>query len=268
MRIHVVFTVQRTVQGSMPFRVRQYEAMRYQHLQEGPGPVPRIQTIVLYTGETRWNLGSDTGERIYGVLLESRPRVPYTLVELQRLGAQPGTKNLLVLLAGVVRGKTMARFAVAADAMAGRLAELGDGTLERDVFELVLALGKDRWPELDWSYCPSLAALVSLLQSKITWPEKWMAQMRPALEAEVQAKVKAELEAEVRTELEAEVEAEVRTELEAEVEAEVAARVEPEVRTEVEARVRPEIVARLEAELRPKIEEQLRERIRAGRRVR
>ena len=231
MRIHVVIHVQWTVQRSMPFRVMQYEAMRYQHLQEGSGPVSRIQTIVLYAGERLWDLRADAGELIYdGVLLESRPRVSYTLVDRQRLRAKAGTKNLLLLLAGVVRGKTMGRLAVAADALAGRLAELGDMTLERDMFELVRAQGKDRWPELDWSGCAVLADLVPLLESQITWPEKWKAKMLPELEAEVEA----------------------------------------EVRTKIADRVEREVTARLEAELRPKIEEeeQLLERNRAGRRDR
>ena len=257
MRIHVVIGVQGTVQHSMPFRVMQNEGMRYQHLQDGPGPVPRIQMIILYTGEVPWDLSASAGQLVYdGVLVELRTRVSYTLVDLQRLRAKPGTKNLLLLLAGVVRGKTMGRLAVAADALAGRLAELGDVTLEQDMFELLRAQGKDRWPELDWSCCASLADMVRLLESEISWPEKWKAQMLPGLEAEVEAEVKAELKAEV----EARFEREERTK--------IAARVEPEVRTEVAARVLPEIEARLEAELRPKIEERLRERIRAGRRVR
>ena len=286
MRIYVVIEVQWTAQRSMPFRVMQYEAMRYQHLQKGPGPVPRIQTIVLYIGESQWGLDWDAGELIYdGVLAESRLRVPYTLVDLQRLEAKPGTKNLLLLLAGIVRGTTLESLTAAADALAGRLAELGDVTLERDVFELVLAQGKDSWSELDWSRCKSLAELVQLLkEGEMTWPEKWKAQMRAEMEAkertkiaskvepEVRTEVASKVEPEVRTEVAARVEPEVRTEVEARVEPEVRtaveARVEPEVRTAVEARVRPEIVARLEAELRPKIEEQLRERIRAGRRVR
>ena len=242
MRIHVVVEVQWTVQRSMPFRVMQYEAMRYQHLLEGPGPVPRIVTIVLYTGERPWNLGPDAGELIYdGVMVESRPRVSYTLVDLQRLEAKPGTKNLLVLLAGIVSGRTLESLTAAADALAGRLAELGDVTLERDVFELVRSQGKDMWSEFDWSRCKSLAELVRLLkEGEMTWPEKWKAQMRPELEAQMRP----ELKAEVRAEMEA------------------------EERTKIAARVEREVAARLEAELRPKIEEQLGEKIRAGRRDR
>ena len=249
MRVYVVVEVQWTAQRSMAFRVMQYVAMRYQHLQKGSGPVPWIQTIVLYIGESQWGLGWDAGELIYdGVLVELRLRVPYTLVDLQWLEAKPGTKNLL-LLAGIVRGTTLESLTAAADALAGRLAELGDVTLERDVFELVLAQGKDSWSELDWSRCKSLAELVQLLkEGEMTWPEKWKAQMRAEMEAEERTKIASKVERELRTE--------------------VAARVEAEERTEVEARVCPEIEARLEAELRPKIEEQLRERIRAGRRVR
>ena len=294
MRIYVVIEVQWTAQRSMPFRVMQYEAMRYQHLLKGPGPVPRIQTIVLYIGESKWGLDWDAGELIYdGVLAESRLRVPYTMVDLQRLEAKPGTKNLLLLLAGTVRGTTLESLTAAADALAVRLAELGDVTLEEDVFELVLAQGKDSWSALDWSRCKSLAELVQLLkEGEMTWPEKWKAQMRAEMEAEERTKIASKVERELRTEVASKVERELRTEVAARVERElrtevaarvepeertkVAARVEPEVRTavearvrpEIEARVRPEIVARLEAELRPKIEEQLRERIRAGRRVR
>ena len=60
-------------------------------------------------------------------------------------------------------------------------------------------------------------------EGEMTWPEKWKAQMRPAL--------KAEIETELR----------------------------PKVLARLEAELRPKILARLEAELRPKISERLRE---------
>lgn len=50
-RFYVVIDVQSTVQLSMPFRGLEHGAMGYRHLRRGLEPVPRIQTIVLYTGE-------------------------------------------------------------------------------------------------------------------------------------------------------------------------------------------------------------------------
>ena len=234
-RIFVVIEVQSTVQPSMPFRVMQYEAMRYRRMLRGRGPVSRIQTIVLYTGEKPWDVSLDAGEVVVDPAGQKWPRVPYALVDLQRLEAEPGSKNLVVLLAGIVRGDTLESLTRAAEAMAERLAELGDVTLEQDMFALVEAQGKETWPELDWKRCASLAELVRLLkEGEMTWPEKWKEQLRPEVKAEVRA--------------------ELRPEIEAEVEAEVEAR--------VEAEVRPAVEARLEAELRPVVEKRLLEEMR------
>ena len=231
-RIVVVIEVQWTVQPSMPFRVMQYEAMRYEQLRRGRDPVSRIQTIVLYTGEDPWDVRLDAGEVVVDPAGDGYPQVPYKLVDLQRLEAAPGTKNLVVLLAGVVRGDTLESLTRAAEALAGRLAELGDVKLEQDMFELVQAQGKDKWPDLDWERCTTLAELVRFLkEGEMTWPEKWKAQMRPGLKVELRPELKVEL----RPELKAELKTELRPELKAEVRAEIQAEIEAELRPKVEA---------------------------------
>ena len=237
-RIVVVIEVQWTVQPSMPFRVMQYEAMRYEQLRRGRDPVSRIQTIVLYTGEDQWDVRLDAGEVVVDPAGDGYPRVPYKLVDLQRLEAAPGTKNLVVLLAGIVRGDTLESLTHAAEALAGRLAELGDVKLEQDMFELVKAQGKDKWPDLDWERCTSLAKLVRFLkEGEMTWPEKWKAQMRPGLKVELRPELKAELRPELKEELKPELEAELRPELKAEVRAEIQAEIEAELRPKVEAQL-------------------------------
>ena len=278
-RIVVVIEVQWTVQPSMPFRVMQYEAMRYEHLRRGRDPVSRIQTIVLYTGEDPWDVRLDAGEVVVDPAEDGYPRVPYKLVDLQRLEAAPGTKNLVVLLAGVVRGDTLKSLTRAAEALAGRLAELGDVALERDMFELVKAQGKDKWPDLDWERRASLAELVRFLkEGEMTWPEKWKAQMRPGLKVELRPELKAELRPELKEELKPELKEELKPELKEELKPELEAELRPELeeglkvelQPKVEARLEGELEAkvraRLEAELRPKVEALLLKEGRAKRR--
>ena len=153
----------------------------------------------------------DAGKSFANVLVDTRPRVLHDLVELQRLEARPGTKNLAVLLAGVVRGDTLESLTEATEVLARQLAEVGDKPLEQDMFELVGAQAKEKWPGLDWDQCGNLAAMVRLLKGDtMTWPEKWMTQMRPNWKEEVWT--------ELRTELEPAVEAELRAELRPKVE--------------------------------------------------
>ena len=255
-RIFVVIEVQSTVQPAMPFRVMQYEAMRYRRMQRGRRPVSRIQTIVLYTGEEPWDVSLDAGEVVVDPAGQKWPRVPYALVDLQRLEAEPGSKNLVVLLAGIVRGDTLESLTRAAESMAERLAELGDVTLEQDMFELVKAQGKETWPELDWKRCASLAELVRLLkEGKMTWPEKWKEQLRPEVEAKVRSELRPEIEAEVRSELRPEIEAEMRTELRPELKAEMRTELRPELKAELRSEIEAEVRSEIEAELRPKAEE-------------
>ena len=258
-RIFVVIEVQSTVQPSMPFRVMQYEAMRYRRMLRGHGPVSRIQTIVLYTGEKPWDVSLDAGEVVVDPAGQKWPRVPYALVDLQRLEAEPGSKNLVVLLAGIVRGDTLESLTRAAEAMAERLAELGDVTLEQDMFALVEAQGKETWPELDWKRCASLAELVRLLkEGEMTWPEKWKEQLRPEVRAEVRAEVEAMVEVEIRPAVEARVEAEVRPELRAELRPELREELRPELREELRPELKAELRSEIEAEVRSEIEAELR----------
>ena len=252
-RVIVVIEVQWTVQWAMPIRVMQYEAMRAWQMLQGKEPVSRIKTIVLYTGEKPWDAPLDAGKSFANVLVDTRPRVLYSLVELHRLEADPGTKNLAVLLAGVVRGDTFDRLTESTEALARQLAEVGDKRLEQDIFKLVRDQAKEDWPRLDWDQCEDLAAMVRLLkEDAMTWPEKWMTQMRPNWKEEVWA--------ELRPELKPEVKAELRPELKPEVKAEL----RPELKPEVKAELRPEVEAELRAELRPQVEQQLREEILAA----
>ena len=251
-RIHVVIEVQWTVDVSMPFRVMQYEAMRYRHLQTGR-KAPRIQTIVLYTGEKPWDVSLEAGEAIDEVEVDTRPRVHYEVVDLQRLEAGPGTQNIVELLAGVVRGETFDGLACAVAALARRLAELDDVNLERDMFELVQAEGQVKWPDFDWQRSADLAGLVRLLkEAEMTWPEKWMTQMRPNWREEVNAELRTELRPELKAELYPEVKAELYPEVKAELEAELQPKVEAKLRTELQSKVE----AKLEAELRAKMEDE------------
>ena len=258
-RIHVVIEVQWTVDVSMPFRVMQYEAMRYRHLQTGR-KAPRIQTIVLYTGEKPWDVSLEAGEAIDAVEVDTRPRVHYEVVDLQRLEAGPGTQNIVALLAGVVRGETFEGLACAVAALARRLAALDDVNLERDMFELVRAEGQVKWPDFDWQQSADLAGLVRLLkEAEMTWPEKWMTQMRPNWREEVNADLRPGVRADLRTELRPEVKAELRPELRPEVKAEL----RPEVKAELEAELQPKVEAKLRTELQPKVEAKLEAELRA-----
>ena len=154
-------------------------------------------------------------------------------------GPRDGSDFCNRLLAGVVRGDTLESLTESTEALARQLAEGGDKPLEQDMFELVRAQAQEKWPGLDWDQCGNLAALVRLLKGDaMTWPEKWMTQMRPNWKEDVWT--------EVRTELEPAVKAQLRQELESTVKA--------ELRLEVEAELR--------AELRPKVEQQLRDEIR------
>ena len=244
-RIHVVIEVQWTVDASMPFRVMQYEAMRYRHLRQGRKPAPRILTIVLYTGEKPWDVSLEAGAEIEAVMVDTLPRVHYEVVDLQRLEAGPGTQNIVALLAGVVRGETFEGLTRAVAALARRLAALDDVNLERDMFELVQAEGQEKWPDFDWQRSADLAGLVRLLkEAEMTWPEKWMTQMRPNWREEVNADLRPGVRADLRTEL--------RPEVKAELEAELQPKVEAKLRTELQ----PKVEAKLEAELRAKMEDE------------
>ena len=210
-RINVVIEVQSTVDRGMPFRVMQYEGMRARLLQDrGQYPVPRIRTVVLYTEEKPWDARLDAGESFADLMVDSRPRVVYELVDLHRLEAEPGTRNLVRLLAGVVRGDTLESLARAVRALAERVAELGDGKLEQSLFALVRAQGSEKWPEFDWNRCENLAELVRQLEEgEMTWPEKWIEQMRPQFEE----RLRRELEPKVTEQLRPDVERKLRAEL-------------------------------------------------------
>ena len=295
-RINVVIEVQSTVDRGMPFRVMQYEGMRARLLQEGGQyPVQRIRTVVLYTEEKPWDARLDAGESFADLMVDSRPRVVYELVDLHRLEAEPGTRNLVRLLAGVVRGDSLESLARAVRALAERVAELGDGQLEQSLFALVRAQGSEKWPEFDWNRCENLAELVRQLEEgEMTWPEKWIEQMRPQfeerlrgelepkvteqLQAAVEAKLRGELEPRLAEQLQPEVEAKLAEQLQAAVEAKLAeqlqaaveAKLAEQLQAAVEAKLaedlRPDVEGKLRAELLPRVEKELRDELREAHR--
>ena len=204
-------------------------------------------------------------------MVESRPRVVYELVALHCLDAEPGTRNLVRLLTGVVRGDTPESLARAAGSSTERIAELGDGRLERSLFTLVQAQGNEKRREFDCYRCGNLAGLLRRLEeNEMTWPEKWIEQMRPQFEErirrefepklrqEVEVKLRAELEAELRAKLEAELELKLRRKVEAELELKLRRKVE----AELELKLRPEVEAELAEELRPEVEAEVAEELR------
>ena len=259
-RINVVIEVQSTVDRGMPFRVMQYEGMRARLLQEGGQyPVQRIRTVVLYTEEKPWDARLDAGESFADLMVDSRPRVVYELVDLHRLEAEPGTRNLVRLLAGVVRGDSLESLARAVRALAERVAELGDGQLEQSLFALVRAQGSEKWPEFDWNRCENLAELVRQLEEgEMTWPEKWIEQMRPQFEerlrGELEPKLRGELEPRLSEQLQPAVEAKLAEQLQPAVEAKLA----EDLRPDVERKLQPAVEAKLEEQLRPDVERKLR----------
>ena len=295
-RINVVIEVQSTVDRGMPFRVMQYEGMRARLLQEGGQyPVQRIRTVVLYTEEKPWDARLDAGESFADLMVDSRPRVVYELVDLHRLEAEPGTRNLVRLLAGVVRGDSLESLARAVRALAERVAELGDGQLEQSLFALVRAQGSEKWPEFDWNRCENLAELVRQLEEgEMTWPEKWIEQMRPQfeerlrgelepkvteqLQSAVEAKLRGELEPRLAEQLQPEVEAKLAEQLQAAVEAKLAeqlqaaveAKLAEQLQAAVEAKLaedlRPDVEGKLRAELLPRVEKELRDELREAHR--
>ena len=246
-RINVVIEVQSTVDRGMPFRVMQYEGMRARLLQEGGQyPVQRIRTVVLYTEEKPWDARLDAGESFADLMVDSRPRVVYELVDLHRLEAEPGTRNLVRLLAGVVRGDSLESLARAVRALAERVAELGDGKLEQSLFALVRAQGSEKWPEFDWNRCENLAELVRQLEEgEMTWPEKWIEQMRPQFEE----RLRGELEPRLSEQLQPAVEAKLRGELEPRVTEQLQPAVEAKLRREFHEKLRLGLAKELRQEL-------------------
>ena len=275
-RINVVIEVQSTVDRGMPFRVMQYEGMRARLLQEGGQyPVQRIRTVVLYTEEKPWDARLDAGESFADLMVDSRPRVVYELVDLHRLEAEPGTRNLVRLLAGVVRGDSLESLARAVRALAERVAELGDGQLEQSLFALVRAQGSEKWPEFDWNRCENLAELVRQLEEgEMTWPEKWIEQMRPQFEerlrGELEPKLRGELEPKLRGELEPKLRREMEPKLQREMEPKLQPAVEAKLQRELEPKVteqlRPDVERKLRAELLPRVEKKLLDELREAHR--
>ena len=163
-------------------------------------------------------------------MLVTRLRVVYDSVDRRRLDAEPGTRNLVRLLARVVRGDTPESLARAAGASTEGIAELGDGRLEQSLFTLVQAQGNEKRREFDCYRCGNLAGLLRRLEeNEMTWPEKWIEQMRPQFEE----RIRREFEPKLRQELEAELELKLRPKVEAELRRELKAKVRRRVEAEL-----------------------------------
>ena len=203
-------------------------------------------------------------------MLVTRLRVVYDSVDLHCLDAEPGTRNLVRLLAQVVRGDTPESLARAA-ASTERIAELGDGRLEQSLFTLVQAQGNEKRREFDCCRCGNLAGLLwRLEENEMTWPEKWIEQMRPQFEErirrEFEPKLRQELKAKVRQELKAKVRQELKAKVRRKVEARVEAELLPKVERELERTLRSIVEELLRAELLRIIEEELRDELREAHR--
>ena len=213
-------------------------------------------------------------------MLVTRRRVVYDSVDRHCLDAESGTRNLVRLLARVVRGDTPESLARAAGSSTERIAELGDGRLEQSLFTLVQAQGNEKRREFDCYRCGNLAGLLRRLEeNEMTWPEKWIEQMRPQFEErirrEFEPKLRQELELKLRQELELKlrqdlelklrrkVEADLELKLRPKVEAELRQELEAELRQELKAKVRRRVEARVEAELLPKVERELERTLRS-----
>ena len=196
----------------------------------------------------------NAGESFAELMLVTRLRVVYDSVDLHCLDAEPGTRNLVRLLAQVVRGDTPESLARAA-ASTERIAELGDGRLEQSLFTLVQAQGNEKRREFDCYRCGNLLGLLRRLEeNEMTWPEKWIEQMRPQFEE----RIRREFEPKLRQELKAK----VRRKVEARVEAELL----PKVERELERTLRSIVEELLRAELLRIIEEELRDELREAHR--
>ena len=156
------------------------------------------------------------------------------------------------LLARVVRGDTPESLARAAGSSTQRIAELGDGRNEQSLFMLVQAQGNEKRREFDCCRCGNLAGLLRRLEeNEMTWPEKWIEQMRPQFEE----RIRREFEPKLRQEVEVKLRQELKVKLRPEVEAELAEELRPEVEAEVAEELREDVERELERKLRPRVKE-------------
>ena len=194
----------------------------------------------------------------------TRLRVVYDSVDRRCLDAEPGTRNLVRLLARVVRGDTPESLARAAGASTGGIAELGDGRLEQSLFTLVQAQGNEKRREFDCYRCGNLLGLLRRLEeNEMTWPEKWIEQMRPQFEERIRREFEPKLRQELELKLRRKVEAELELKLRPKVEAELRQELKAELRQKLKAKVRRRVEARVEAELLPKVERELERTLRS-----
>ena len=200
-------------------------------------------------------------------MLVTRLRVVYDSVDRRRLDAEPGTRNLVRLLARVVRGDTPESLARAAGASTEGIAELGDGRLEQSLFTLVQAQGNEKRREFDCYRCGNLAGLLRRLEeNEMTWPEKWIEQMRPQFEErirrEFEPKLRQELEMKLRQELEMKLRQDLELKLRRKVEADLELKLRPKVEAELKVKLRPEVEAELAEELQQDVERELERKLR------
>ena len=113
----MLFEFQSTVDRRMAFRMMNYAGgiwmgLNSDHL--GPGRVfPLVLPVVVYSGRRRWTAPRDVRDLLTPAphgLLGSRPRHPYLLIELQRLGPPPlPEENVLSMIAALERARSPKR---------------------------------------------------------------------------------------------------------------------------------------------------------------
>ena len=113
----VLFEFQSTVDRRMAFRMMNYAGgiwmgLNSDHLGLG-GVFPLVLPVVVYSGRRRWTAPRDIRDLLTPAphgLLGSRPRHPYLLIELQRLGPPPlPEENVLSMIAALERARSPKR---------------------------------------------------------------------------------------------------------------------------------------------------------------
>ena len=195
--VFFLIEVQSTGEPRMALRMLRYVALHgYQLWSDHAPPLPVTVPVVFYTGERPWDFSLEVAELIADMPPKYRPHLRYELVDLCRLEVPEGCKNVIALLAPVMRGGSEAEVIRGARALYRRLVELGDEPMEESFFELVRAQCEENWPEENWRDCANMAQLVDALEERtVTWPEKWKARYVAEGHAEGRTEGRAESDA-------------------------------------------------------------------------
>ena len=129
----VLFEFQSTVDRRMAFRMMNYAGgiwMGLESKQLGPGRVlPLVVPVVVYNGQRRWTAPKDIRDLLTPVpveLLGSRPRHPYILIEVQRLGAPPLPEdNVLSMIVALEQARSSSQIEKLARSLRGWAERVG-----------------------------------------------------------------------------------------------------------------------------------------------